>query len=267
MTDHTKLLDIASAAIDIAAELIRTHRPGELTAKGDRDMATEVDFAIERQVRAFLKGATPDISFLGEEEGPRGAVAELMWALDPIDGTANFVHGIPLCGASLGLVHAAQPVLGVIDLPFLGTRYTAFAGGGAYANGSRIHVSQTGALARAIVAIGDYAVGDDAAERNRLRLAVTHQLAARAQRVRMHGAAAVDLAWLAQGKLDAIVTLSNKPWDMAAGVVIAREAGAQIADCDGARYSLEARATIGAHPRLMPQLVQLLRDAQDAVSA
>jgi myo-inositol-1(or 4)-monophosphatase len=266
MTDYLRLLDIAKAAVDIASELLRTHRPGELTTKGDRDMATDVDFAIEHRVRAFLREATPDIAFLGEEEGSQGAASELIWALDPVDGTANFVHGIPLCGTSLGLIKGDQPVLGVIDLPFLGTRYTAAEGGGAHANGIPITVSHADDIAEAVVAIGDYAVGDNARQRNRLRLAVTHQLAARAQRVRMHGSAAIDLAWLAHGKLDALITLSNKPWDMAAGVVIAREAGAHLVDSDGSSHHLYSQATIGAGPELVAAVLQLVSAAQAELS-
>jgi myo-inositol-1(or 4)-monophosphatase len=113
-----------------------------------------------------------------------------------------------------------------------------------------------------VVAIGDYAVGTDAPQRNRLRLAVTGQLAAQAQRVRMHGSAATDLAWLASGRIDALITLSNKPWDMAAGVVIAREAGAHIVDKDGSRHSLHSQATIGAGPRLIEPLLCLVKDAR-----
>jgi len=262
MTDYFDLLNIASAAVDIAADLLQTHRPGVLTAKGDRDMATEVDYAIEHRVRTFLHDATPSIGFLGEEEGNLGGKSELMWALDPIDGTANFVHGIPLCGVSLGLVRENRPVLGVIDLPFLGTRYTAFEDNGAYANGTPIAVSTTDRLDQAIVAIGDYAVGDNAQQRNQLRLAVTEQLAATVQRVRMHGSAAVDLAWLAHGKLDALITLSNKPWDMAAGVIIAREAGAQVVDKDGTPHTLQSQATIAAGPGLIASVQRLVGDAQ-----
>lgn len=262
MTTYSDLLEIASAAVDIAADLIRTHRPGALTAKGDRDMATEVDFAVEHRVGSFLRDATPGIAFLGEEQGHQGDNSNLMWALDPIDGTANFVHGIPLCGVSLGLVQDRRPVLGVIDLPFLGTRYSAVENRGAYANETPIAVSKTDQLSQAIVAIGDYAVGDNAQQRNQPRLAVTRQLAAQAQRVRMHGSAAVDLAWLAHGKIDALVTLSNKPWDMAAGVIIAREAGAQVIDKDGSPHTVQSQATIGAGPELIPQVLRLVKDAQ-----
>lgn len=256
------LLPVALDAVTIAADLIRSRVPGLLTAKGDRDMATEVDFEIEHRVRAFLQEATPEIGFLGEEEGQQGDDTELLWTLDPIDGTANFVHGIPMCGTSLGLVKDDRPVLGVIDLPFLGTRYTAADGLGAYANDEAITVSKTEDLAQAVAAIGDYAVGDGAEQRNVLRLGVTRQLAVHAQRIRMHGSAATDLAWLAHGKIDALITLSNKPWDMAAGVIIAREAGASVVDKDGSPHNVHSQATIATTPGLVAAVLLLLDDAE-----
>jgi myo-inositol-1(or 4)-monophosphatase len=88
---------------------MRTLKPGVLTGKGDRDMASEVDFAIERKLRAFLAARTPEIGFLGEEEGTTGNGDELTWSLDPVDGTVNFVHGSPLCAISLGLACSARP--------------------------------------------------------------------------------------------------------------------------------------------------------------
>src|SRR5437763_4630242 len=93
------LLSAAQEAIAIASGLVRSRVPGLLTAKGDRDMATELDYAVERAVRAHLRSRTPDVPVLGEEEGVTGdRSSELLWALDPIDGTANFVRGVPLCG-------------------------------------------------------------------------------------------------------------------------------------------------------------------------
>ncbi|MEV7012189.1 inositol monophosphatase family protein [Streptosporangium sp. NPDC051022] len=260
--DTRAFLPIAEQAVTIAADIVRTRLPGVVTAKGDRDMATEVDYAVEHAVRDFLTRETPEIAFLGEEEGgPAGAGSGLMWALDPVDGTANFLHGIPLCGISLGLIDKDMPTLGVIDLPFLGSRYSAAESHGAHLNGRPIHPSQTGDLSAAIVAIGDYAVGNDATAKNRLRLALTHQLAARVQRVRMLGSAAVDLAWVAEGKIDANIMLSNKPWDTAAGVLIAREAGATVVDLDGTPHTMNARATIAASPKILADLVELIAEA------
>src|SRR5260370_38166348 len=114
--DPGSLLPIALQAADIAAALMRTKRPATLTEKNDRDLVSDVDLAIERQVRAHLADATPDIGFLGEEEGQTGAPAGgWLWTLDPIDATSNFAPGIPLCATSLALLHHGRPVLGGID--------------------------------------------------------------------------------------------------------------------------------------------------------
>jgi myo-inositol-1(or 4)-monophosphatase len=184
-----------------------------------------------------------------------------MWALDPVDGTANFLHGIPLCGVPLGLVDKDTPhTLGMIDLPFLNLPYSAAEGVGAVANVSDMRVSDARELQAAIVAIGDYAVGENAHERNRPRLALTEELAARVQRIRMFGSAAIDLAWVADGKIDANIMLSNNLWDTAAGVIVAREAGAAVVDLDGSPHSMTAQATIAASPKLMADLVKLIAE-------
>ncbi|MFB4272256.1 inositol monophosphatase family protein [Nonomuraea sp. GTA35] len=262
--DARSLLPIGEQAVQIASEIIRTKAPGIVTAKGDRDMATEVDYAVEHAVREFLARETPEIGFLGEEEGGSRLGDGLMWALDPVDGTANFLHGIPLCGVSLGLVDKDAPTLGVIDLPFLNLRYAAAEEAGAAVNGSAIQVGDARDLRSAIVAIGDYAVGENAEERNRPRFALTEELAGRVQRIRMFGSAAIDLAWVAHGRIDAAIMLSNNPWDTAAGVIIAREAGATVIDLDGSPHSMTAQATIAASPKLVADLVELITEARKA---
>jgi myo-inositol-1(or 4)-monophosphatase len=261
------LLPAAIEAVAIANELIRSRLPGLLTAKGDRDMASELDFAVERAVRAHLRERTPGVAILGEEEGVSGDPdSELLWALDPIDGTANLVHGMPLTGVSLGLLYEGRPVLGVIDLPFLDARYWAVEHAGAYVGDRRIAASRTAGLRDAVVAIGDYAVGVDADEKNHLRLALTEHLAGRAQRVRMLGSAAIDLAWVAEGKLDASMTMSNKPWDTAAGVIIAREAGAVVIDQDGSDHTSSSAATIAVAPGVVEELLALVAWTQEEVT-
>ncbi|MFV2175528.1 inositol monophosphatase family protein [Actinomadura sp. LOL_016] len=268
MTDApATLLPVALQAAETAADLVRTRAPGLLTAKGDRDMASEVDYAVERAVRDYLKERTPGIAILGEEEGITGATnSDLLWAIDPVDGTANFVRGMPLCGFSLGLIERGRPIVGVIDLPFLGTRYHAAKHTGAYAGHHRIQSSTTDDLKDAIVAIGDYAVGKDAETKNRMRLALTERLAANVQRVRMLGSAAIDLAWVAEGKLDASITLSNKPWDTAAGVIIAREAGAEVLDRDGGDHNFSSTATITITPNLVEDVFALVQTALQHVA-
>ncbi|MET9275610.1 inositol monophosphatase family protein [Kribbella sp. NPDC003557] len=263
MTDLSKLLNIANEAVDIGRQAAVTQELGTLTPKGDRDMASEVDFAVEEAVRSFLAEATPTIEFLGEEEGRSGDDSgDLLWVLDPIDGTANFVHGIPLVAISLGLVAEESSLAGVIDMPFLSRRYSGSLGSGSYCNGQRIHGSKCDRLDDAIVAIGDYAVGVGARERNLPRLALTSLLAEKVQRVRMLGTAATDLAWVADGSLDASIMFNNKPWDTSAGVLIAREAGVKVLDLDGMHHTFHSAGTIAVTTELASDLMELVADAQ-----
>ncbi|WP_308167259.1 inositol monophosphatase family protein [Catellatospora tritici] len=261
MIDPAELLPTATAATAIAVDLFARTAPGRHTAKGDRDMATETDCTIERAVRAFLAEKTPDVGFLGEEDGRMGAPGPWFWVLDPVDGTVNFVHGSPLCGVSLALMRDTRPVLGVIEVPALRQQFTAVDQQGAYENGKPITVSATDDLRNAVVAIGDYSVTADAATENQIRLAVTAALAARVQRVRMHGSAAIDLAWLASGRVDASITMSNGLWDMAAGVVIARESGAMVLDADGSEYSADSSATLAITPGIAADILDLVQRA------
>jgi myo-inositol-1(or 4)-monophosphatase len=254
-----ELLAVATEATWVASEIIRSRGPGELTAKGDRDMSTEVDFAVERTVRELLAEKTPEIGVLGEEEGATGATeGGLLWCLDPVDGTVNFVHGLPLCAVSLGLVAGGRSIVGVIELPFLGGRYTAVAGGGAHLDGRRLHGSRCELMAEALVAVGDFAFGARAAERNVGRLRMAGLLAASVQRVRMIGTAAIGLAWVAEGKLDACVLHSNQPWDTSAGVVIAREAGVEVLDVDGSPHTYHSAGTVAVAKPIAGQLIDLV---------
>jgi myo-inositol-1(or 4)-monophosphatase len=260
--DPGALLPVAFQAADMASEMMRTRRPASVTEKSDRDLVSDVDLAIERAIRRHLHEATPDIGFLGEEEGRTGNPGTgWLWTLDPIDGTSNFAHGLPLCAVSLALLHDGRPVLAVIDAPFLGQRYHAIEGHGAYTGTRPMKASATTRLHDAVVAIGDYAVGDGADRKNEIRLAATIQLAPRVHRIRMLGTAALDLAWVADGRLDASVTLVNQPWDTAAGVLIAREAGATVTDADGSPHDINSAATIAAPAALLGQLLPLIRAA------
>jgi myo-inositol-1(or 4)-monophosphatase len=230
-------------------------------------MATDVDVSIENAVREFLDRESPDINFLGEERGLSGKSEDkLMWVLDPIDGTANFLHRLPLCAVSLGLIDGARTILGVISLPFLDSLYYATEGRGAFLDGTLITTSRTSSLHAAIVSVGDYEVGEDAEERNRTAFAITQALATHVQRIRMFGSAATDLAWVAEGKLDAAVILANEPWDTSAGVLIAREAGAMVLGRDGSSHTLESTATIALTPSLAATLLPLLKHVLDGKS-
>jgi myo-inositol-1(or 4)-monophosphatase len=253
-------MPIAVKAMDLAAELVRTLLPSVVNAKGDRDMVSDIDVEIERAVRDYLCAQTPQIGFLGEEEGGAAGEGELQWVLDPIDGTANFVKGIPLYSISLALIDDELPVLGIIDVPAQECRYSGGAGLGAYCGSTRIRVRPTPRLADAIVTIGDYAVGERAALKNETRLALTGRLAPRVQRIRMLGSAAIDLAWLAHGRTDAAMIFGNKPWDTAAGVILVREAGGLVVDANGAHHTVRSASTVGASAELLDGFLDLVSE-------
>ncbi|MGB0093509.1 MAG: inositol monophosphatase family protein [Solirubrobacteraceae bacterium] len=247
-----RLLLAAERAVDIGAQLLiqgRSHI-GAVIGKGDRDFATDVDLQIESAIKGSLAEVAPEISFLGEEEGGEGDSGEPRWVLDPIDGTINFARDSPLCTISLSLVIAGQPVLGIVDAPLLGERFIARRGAGAYFNGTAVTVSKVDGLREAIVGLSDFKVGVGSREENRVHLAVLARLAHDSLRVRMHGSAALDLAWLAAGRLNATVMLSNLPWDVTAGLLLVREAGGLVYDYDGSLHDAESRYTIASAPSL-----------------
>ncbi|MGW6333131.1 inositol monophosphatase family protein [Nocardia rhamnosiphila] len=263
--DVNTLLAIARDATAAGAALLTTAEAGTVHRKGDRDFVTGLDLEIQQTMQRLLRTRTPQIAFRGEESITLSSSfghSDRTWVLDPIDGTSNFIHNIPLCAVSLALVYRDNPIVGVIRAPFLGLEYHATAGQGAYLNDRPISTGRAQHLRDAIISIGDYAVGPDAETENRTRLAITEALAAEAERVRMLGSAALDLAWTAEGRTDGCIIMSNKQWDMAAGVLIARESGAVVTDSDGSPHDVRSRHTIAANPIISRELLQLISTSQ-----
>jgi myo-inositol-1(or 4)-monophosphatase len=253
---------VAERAVDVGVRLLRQGRGHvqAVYAKGDRDFATDVDRGIERAMRTTLCEAAPDVGFLGEESGQADGGGS-SWVLDPIDGTINFARDSPLCAISLALVVDGQPVLGIVDAPFLGERFRARSGHGAWCNQRRMGVSDPRMLHEAVVGMSDFKVGRGARAENAVHLALLTQLASRSLRVRMHGSAALDLAWLAAGRLNATVMLSNLPWDVTAGLLLVREAGGCVFDLDGTDHAERSRFTLASVPSLKGDLCALVQQA------
>ncbi len=257
----TDLLEIACAAVQLGTRALQPATVRQVTAKGPSDVVTDLDLSIEQEILAFLRERTPEIDRYGEETGGDPALPRRRWVLDPIDGTVNLVHGVPLYGISLALTDGVRPLLGVISLPLLRRTYWGATELGAWCNDEAIVPSATTNLADAMIAIGDYGTGEDADERNAVAVALHAALAPAAGKVRMLGSAAVDLAFVADGTLDASVTLGNRDWDMAAGVAIARAAGACVTDTDGTPHDLASRTTIVTTPGLTGAILDTLRQA------
>lgn len=226
--DH--LLAVAIDAAVTAGSIVRDGfaAPQNVREKRPGDLVSDTDVASERSIRSALALATPEIAFFGEEEG--GERADVGWFADPLDGTANFVHGFPSVGVSIGLVVDGEPVLGVVHAPMLGNLYSARRGGGAFCDGERISVSHR-PVSSAISATGF----PFRAKRERLDeyLPVFERALREFEDLRRVGAASLDLAWTAAGVFDGYFEQSLGTWDVAAGGLIVREAGGVVTDWQG----------------------------------
>lgn len=254
--DHVK---IAKEALDLAKEIYSLPDAYEiLNKKNEKDYATNADIGIEKLILAYLHQTTPSYGVISEETAPSANFKHYTWVLDPIDGTINFARRHPLYALSIALIKDSEAVVSCIYLPSFQKLYVAERGNGAELNGSRLSVSETNTLAKSIVAVGDFATGPGSQEKNRLRASITTALGDKSLRVRMHGSAAVDHCFLAEGCIDASVILSNKAWDIQPGVLMVREAGGSVVDFNGARHSPSSRYTIASNSLVQSELVQLV---------
>ncbi|MGW6448598.1 inositol monophosphatase family protein [Lentzea sp. NPDC055074] len=158
-------------------------------------------------------------------------------------------------------MHGEHAVVAAVSLPYMDLHYSAVTSKGAFVNGTKLAASRTKELHKSVVAIGDFAFGEGAAEKNLKRVALTAALAAQVERVRMFGSAAHDLVWLAEGRIDGAVILSNQTLDIAAGVLIAREAGVIVTDSSGTPHSATSAHTVAAAPGLADKLLALVQSS------
>jgi myo-inositol-1(or 4)-monophosphatase len=234
-TDASTLLDLAVSAARAGAELAARRRAeglGEVGTKStDTDLVTAADRAVERLLIEILLGARPDDRVLGEEGGATGTGdGSVRWVIDPIDGTVNYVYGLPQYAVSVAAEVDGQVVAGVVRNAATGEEWTAIRGGGAWRDGHRLAGSAATTLDRCLIATG---FGYDAARRAHQAAVLAHLLPL-VRDVRRFGAAAIDLCLAAEGKLDAYYEKGLNAWDHAAGGLVATEAGLLVTGLRGA---------------------------------
>ncbi len=226
--------------------------------KGFADLVTEADVAAQDTIRQIVLAAFPDHSLLGEEDSPASAPqerSEYRWVADPLDGTTNYVHGIPHFAVSLALERNGVPLVGAIFDPMLDECFSAAAGGGAHLNGRRIHVSRAADLCAAVACAGL----PPGVKRDSPDLRVFVEAAVRCQGVRRTGSATLNFCYLAAGRFDALWSFSTKIWDVAAGSLLVQEAGGIVTAPDGGPFVLEkAQYVAAATPSLHRQLLELV---------
>ncbi len=262
MTTRSALITVMIAAAQKAGRaLVRDFGEVEqlqVSKKGPSDFVSAADRKAERIVREELSRARPRYGFLMEEAGAIvGADTSNRWIVDPLDGTTNFLHGIPHFAVSIALERDAELVAGVIYSPINDELFWAEQGKGAVRNGRRLRVSARASLDSALFATGIPFAGRDGHEPFLKQLG---RVMAQAAGVRRFGAAALDLAYVAAGRYDGFWETGLQPWDMAAGIVLVREAGGFVSTIDGKPTMMETGDILAANGALRDSLAALLRE-------
>lgn len=241
-----------------SGEIVREHwsQPSQVRHKGSIDLVTQTDLAVEAFLKERLGALLPEAGFLAEESSRPDAEPDgLCWIIDPVDGTTNFVHRIPQVGTSVALWREGRAELGVVNVPMLEQCFYASRGQGAFCNGSPIAVSRATALADCLAGTGFPYDFTRRLERVLDRLA---RVLPCTQGLRRMGAASVDLAYVACGKLDFFYEEGLKPWDFAAGVLLVEEAGGRVSNLTGAPLRF-GQTVLASNGLVHAQAVDLLR--------
>jgi myo-inositol-1(or 4)-monophosphatase len=254
----TSELEAALSAARRSGEVLRAAFGTEhsITYKGEVDLLTEIDEQAERLIREELLGTFPTYGMLAEEGGELTGEEDVRWIVDPLDGTTNYAHQLPIFCVSIALERSGEVVLGVVHDPMGEETFVAERGRGATLNGGPIKVSDTDELIRALVATGfpyDRAEMPEALE-------LFGRFAATTQGMRRLGSAALDLCYVASGRIDGYYERGIWPWDLAAGSVIVEEAGGNLTNYRGDVLDLDGREIVASNGRLHPSIMRLMEE-------
>ena len=253
------MLDIAVSCARHAGEILLRNldKPRSIERKEslDTNLVTETDREVEEYIVGVITHEFPEHEILAEESGERGTRSEYRWIIDPLDGTTNYTHRLPLFCTSIGLEHRGDLILGVIYDPTRDELYSAEKGSGAFLNGRRLKVSETRVLKESLLVTGfPYDV------RSNPDRVVEHFNAflVEARALRRLGSAAIDFCYVAAGRFDGVWETSLKPWDMAAGILIVQEAGGKFTDFRGRPSTIYDHTMLVSNGNIHNQMVEVL---------
>ena len=242
-----------------AGSILRTgqNRRRTIDYKGTINLVTEMDRKVERQMGRELKKSFPEHDLLAEEQERNiDTGADFRWIVDPLDGTTNYAHKLPIYSVSLGLEHRGRLVVGVVYQPEVAELFSAELGKGAKLNGKRISVSSETELERSLLVTG---FPYDLHTTSKDNLSNFRKFMKKPQAVRRLGSAALDLCYVACGRFDGFWEMKLAPWDLAAGSLIAAEAGARITNLAGAKFSVHEGSVLASNGRIHRQMLGTLR--------
>lgn len=260
MTKHNQLLSTAKDAAQIGGKIIldgfRGLKKNQVRIKGSGDWVTDLDHRSEAAIIRRIRKSFPDHSIQAEESGVGGGDSEVRWFIDPLDGTTNYVHGIPLFCVSVAAAVDGVTVAGVVLDPVHDEMFWAVKGGGAFRNRSRISVSDKKSLSECF-----FASGFPWRSKQYLRpyLDSFEELFDASAGIRRMGSAAIDLAYTACGRYDGFWEMKLKPWDVAAGVLIVREAGGIVSDFRGGQNFMETGNIVASNKAVFPQMLKIVK--------
>ncbi|MBK8871987.1 MAG: inositol monophosphatase [Elusimicrobia bacterium] len=243
------------------AEAGAIHRRGarrtlNIDHKGLVDIVTDVDRAAEKKILGVLRGSFPDHGFLMEESGLHLSSSRYRWVVDPLDGTVNFAHRMPISCVSIGLEKDGRVLMGGVYDPFRNEEFLAVRGKGAALNGKKIRVSKTNTLINALLVTG---FPYDRTEKAAFYLSFVEKFMKQTQGLRRLGAAALDMAYVAAGRFDGYWEFNLKPWDAAAGRLLVEEAGGRVTNFLGRPYSLaDTSQTLASNGQVHGAMLRLL---------
>ena len=252
--DLFSLLDIAKNSALIGNKILieNYNKIQTISSKGRKgDLVTNVDLEVEIRIKEYLASKTPNISIHAEESGKSIKSSELTWCIDPLDGTTNYSHGYPFFGSSIGLIYKNIPILGAISVPYINELYSGCIGKGSYCNDKKIRVSNPSSLAESLLVTG---FSYDRFETEDNNYAEFCYLTHKTRGVRRGGAAAIDLAFVASGKVDGYWERGLEIWDLAAGAIIVKEAGGVVTDYPNEEFNLNSGRILACSPNLEKEL-------------
>ncbi|MEI6574733.1 MAG: inositol monophosphatase family protein [Bacteroidota bacterium] len=231
-------------------------RSGDIETKSENNFVSWVDKGAEQMLVEGLRKILPGSGFIVEESTTTEEILEYTWIIDPLDGTTNFIHAVPIYCVSVGLMHKNVMVLGIILEVNSEECFYAWEGGGAWMNGKAIQVTKTETVKDSLLATGfpyyDYGRLEPFIELLRYTMQNTHG-------IRRLGSAAADLAWVACGRFDGFYEYGLSPWDVAAGIVIIREAGGVLSDFEGKDNYLFGKEIIATNPRIFKEFLEVVK--------
>ncbi len=249
-----EILEIAKNSALIGNEILKNNykKIQTISSKGRKgDLVTNVDLEVENKIKQYLLEETPNISINAEESGKLNKSSDLIWCIDPLDGTTNYSHGYPFFGTSIGLVYKNKPILGAISVPYLNELYSGCIGEGSFCNDNKLKVSNPVNLSDSLLVTG---FSYDRFETEDNNYAEFCYLTHKTRGVRRGGAAAIDLAFVAAGKVDGYWERGLEVWDLAAGAIIVKEAGGIISDYPSGEFNLSSGRILACSPTLEEEL-------------